>query len=64
MIRGMDKAEIDAKLRSLKFKRETLRDLERSGEVVIEERSNFGPLPVIRLAKPARVDRIVKLSKR
>lgn len=43
---------------------ERLREGERRGEIVAEKRSNFGPLPEIRLTKPARLDRIVKVAKR
>ncbi len=41
-----------------------LRELELAGEVVAKERSHVGPLPVIRLRKPTRLDRIIKLAKR
>ena len=43
---------------------ERLRDGERRGEVVSEARSNFGPLPVVKLSKPVRLKRIVKSAKR
>ena len=41
-----------------------LAELEKSGEVVAEERAYFGALPVIRLVKPVRLDRIIKVAKR
>ncbi|MGH7813026.1 MAG: hypothetical protein ACREQI_03380 [Candidatus Binataceae bacterium] len=40
-----------------------LRELEKRGEVVSEARSNFGVLPEIVLAKPVRLDRIIKAAK-
>ena len=43
---------------------ERLREGERTGEIVREERSHFGPLPEIRLLKPIRLERIIKVSKR
>ncbi len=43
---------------------ERLREREQRGEIVFEERSYFGPLPEIRLVKPARLDRIVRVAKR
>jgi len=41
-----------------------LREAERRGDTVREERSYLGPLPEIHLTKPARLDRIVKVAKR
>jgi hypothetical protein len=43
---------------------ERLREGERKGEIVREERSYFGLLPEIRLVKPVRLERIIKASKR
>lgn len=43
--------------------RTRLKELEDAGELVSVERSYNGPLPVIRLAKPTRLDRIIKISK-
>jgi hypothetical protein len=43
---------------------ERLRERVEQGEIVFEERSYFGPLPQIRLAKRTRLDRIVKVAKR
>jgi hypothetical protein len=43
---------------------ERLREGERRGEIVREERSHFGPLPEILLVKPVRLERIIKASKR
>jgi hypothetical protein len=41
-----------------------LKELEDSGEVININRSYDGPLPVIRLAKSVRLDRIIRVSKR
>jgi hypothetical protein len=41
-----------------------LAEMERSGEAIVEARSYDGPLPVIRLAKRTRLDRIIKVAKR
>ena len=41
-----------------------LKELEDSRELININRSYDGPLPVIRLAKPVRVDRIIRVSKR
>jgi len=41
-----------------------LKRLESDGEAVHEPRSYFGPLPEIRLAKPAPLDRIIRAAKR
>ena len=41
-----------------------LREAERRGDTVREERSYLGPLPEIKLTKPVRLDRIVKVAKR
>jgi hypothetical protein len=44
---------------------ERLHEGEKRGEIVFEKRTFFGPLPEIRLEKPAkRLDRIVKVAKR
>lgn len=43
--------------------RARLKELEDSGELVNVERSYDGPLPVIHLTKPVRLDRIIKVSK-
>ena len=43
---------------------ERLHEGQKRGEIVFEERSHFGPLPEIRLVKPTRLDRIVKVAKR
>lgn len=52
------------KIRYLQSVRTNLAEMERSGEAVVEERSYFGPLPVIRLVKPTRLGRIIKVAKR
>jgi hypothetical protein len=41
-----------------------LKQLERTGEAIPEERSYFGPLPEIRLTRAVRLDRIIQLTKR
>jgi hypothetical protein len=41
-----------------------LKELEDSRELININRSCDGPLPVIRLAKPVRLDRIIRVSKR
>jgi hypothetical protein len=41
-----------------------LKELEDSRELITINRSYDGPLPVIRLAKPVRLDRIIRVSKR
>jgi hypothetical protein len=43
---------------------ERIREGERKGEIVREERLHFGPLPEIRLVKPVRLERIIKTAKR
>jgi hypothetical protein len=43
---------------------ERLSEGQRRGEIVPEARSHFGPLPVIQLKKPVRLNRIVKSAKR
>jgi hypothetical protein len=40
-----------------------LKELEDSRELITINRSYDGPLPVIRLAKPVRLDRIIRVSK-
>jgi hypothetical protein len=44
--------------------RHRLQELEDSRLLVNVKRSYDGPLPVIRLAKPVRLDRIIKVAKR
>jgi hypothetical protein len=41
-----------------------LKELTTKGEILFNERTNFGPLPEIKLARKSRLDRIIKLAKR
>ena len=41
-----------------------LKELEETGEATLERRTNFGPLPEIRLSKKVHLDRIIRNAKR
>jgi hypothetical protein len=41
-----------------------LKELARKGEVSFEERTSFDGLPVLKLKRKSRLDRVVKLAKR